>query len=404
MKSPAYSVTSAAVKRRRTATVATLTTNYFHGFSVGQSVTVTNSGDAQLDITATITAITQNSFTYTVAAGSAYSDTAISYPYATATVSLRKVTVSAQIESSNVGCLLELGVFNSTSKVSGKSSATNTITNFSEGVNGSGGTNQFLWNYSATTSNITYSTVNISTAAGGVVVSAGVATVTTAAVHGLQLGDIVSVSKLTGTLDPVNGSYVVASIPTTTTFTISIPSSIADASYTVSSGAVQVVPSRLGPSNLRITSSNAAWIGSSSDPASNIGSMRTDITSVSMMDEIQISYISLDAASPTFTITMYDTAGNTMAKTITHAGGKGYFVSKTAISTWTISASFNYRIAAIKVATSSSSGIEFDAFNIYSVGTNTTETGLVSHALLPYPIVKYIGDTISVEYSLQVDI
>jgi hypothetical protein len=167
---------------------------------------------------------------------------------------------------------------------------------------------------------------------------------------------------------------------------------------------VQVVPSRNGASNLRITSSNAAWIGSSSDPASNIGSMRTDITSISTMDEIQVSYISLDTASPTFTITMYDTAGNTMAKTITHAGGKGYFVSKTAVSTWTIAAAFNYRVAAIKIATSSSSGLEFDSINLYYVGTNTAETGLVSHALLPYPIVKYIGDTISVEYSLQVDI
>jgi hypothetical protein len=84
-----------------------------------------------------------------------------------------------------------------------------------------------------------------------IVVSSNVGTVTTAAAHGLVVGQAVVVSGATVDTD-LNGSYVVATVPSTTTFTIATVS-VSDATYT---DATMVMGSRAPRLNAEIW-----WIG-----------------------------------------------------------------------------------------------------------------------------------------------
>lgn len=63
-----------------------------------------------------------------------------------------------------------------------------------------------------------------------IVVSSDVATVETPTVHGLQVGDKIVISGATVDTD-LNGTYIVTSVPTTTTFTF-VTVDVSDATYT----------------------------------------------------------------------------------------------------------------------------------------------------------------------------
>lgn len=83
-------------------------------------------------------------------------------------------------------------------------------------------------NQTSTASNYTYS---LSVTAGtltSIVVLTNVGTVTTVAAHGLMVGQTTTVSG--STTSALNGAYVIATVPSTTTFTIAT-SGVADAAY-----------------------------------------------------------------------------------------------------------------------------------------------------------------------------
>ncbi len=65
-----------------------------------------------------------------------------------------------------------------------------------------------------------------------IVVLTNVGTVTTAAAHGLQVNNSITISGATVDTD-LNGTYVIATVPSTTTFTIAT-ASVANATYTES--------------------------------------------------------------------------------------------------------------------------------------------------------------------------
>ncbi len=195
-------------------TTATLNTTSPHGLSVGQTVTVSGVGQADYNGTFLVTAIpTLSSFTYT------FAPVAIAASAGSATESGNTVTITTAVPHNLlVGQTVAIaGVpvagYNGTFTVASVTPTTFTVTNPTSGLPNSGGG-------TATRSGVPVSgggTVN----AKGATESGNTVTIGTTAAHGLQVGQTVTIAGVGA--GGYNGDFAVASIPTTSTFTVTNP-------------------------------------------------------------------------------------------------------------------------------------------------------------------------------------
>jgi hypothetical protein len=199
-----FTVTNKAL----TSNVATLTTASAHGFTTGQSVVV-SSVDATFNGTYTIAATpTTTTFTYAKTAADVTSQAATGTP----------VIVTYKALTSNVATLTTATVHGFTT------GQTVVIGGIDVTFNGT-----YVITSTPTTTTFTYakSAVNVASTPAGAsptvittkALTSNVATLTTATVHGLTTGQYVAVQNVDSTF---NGVWLVASTPTTTTFTYAV--------------------------------------------------------------------------------------------------------------------------------------------------------------------------------------
>jgi hypothetical protein len=194
-----------------TSNVATITTNIAHGFTSGQSVTITN---------------VDSTFNGTFTIASTPTTTSFTFALITANVSTTAATSSAQIITyksltSNVATL-------TTASAHGYTTGQDvTIAGVDSTFNGTykvvSAPTSTTFTYNLTGSNINVSTVPATTGSATVIttkaLTSNVATITTATNHGLTTGQYVGVQNVDSTF---NGVWLVASTPTSTTFTYAV--------------------------------------------------------------------------------------------------------------------------------------------------------------------------------------
>ena len=207
----------------------TITTTAAHGFLAGQYVTITGVGVAGYNGTYLINSVpTTTSFTYIDSDGHrpaglgrrslAAVVSSVSPSLGSGTLNLQGVGYYTGTTTANQGTLsLSAG---------GQLAAPQTQSNNSQtltfGGTVTGGTFTLTFN-GQTTAAITYANTTATTTAAGVTESNNLVTVTTTAAHGFLAGQTVTITGVTPA--SYNGTYVIVSVPTTTTFTYINPTS-----------------------------------------------------------------------------------------------------------------------------------------------------------------------------------
>lgn len=101
------------------------------------------------------------------------------------------------------------------------------------------GSNNLIYRCQAVSRQATYTWSVAATTLTSIVDSSNTSTVTTAAAHGLQVGNQVTVAGASASA--LNRSYAIATVPNTTTFTITT-SGVADATYTTGVSVTTTAP------------------------------------------------------------------------------------------------------------------------------------------------------------------
>jgi hypothetical protein len=171
--------------------------------------------------------------------------------------------------------------------------------------------------------------------------------------------------------------------------------------------------SKVGTSNIVLTNSFAK-LGTTetlalySTDLTYPGSLNLDFTSYNRADTIQLAVISPSGttASGTIEVTFYDnqpTPGvlkwTISADTYTATTTK---IKKAVLSSLTSSGDFNYNISAIKIYTPLT--LSFDALRVERTSDLSTIAGLVSRSVLSSPITKALGDSLDIQYELNLGI
>jgi len=191
---------------------ATITTTAAHGLSVGQTVTVSGVGVADYNGTFVVTAIpTLSSFTYSLAttaiAAAAGSLTETGNTVTVTTATPHGLAAGQTVSIAGAGVTAYNGIYTVASAPTG---TTFTVTNATSGLLNSGGG--------------TVSRASVAASGGGTVVAKGATqsgstvTIGTTAAHNLQVGQTVTIAGVG--VGGYNGDFTVASIPTTSTFTV----------------------------------------------------------------------------------------------------------------------------------------------------------------------------------------
>jgi hypothetical protein len=162
--------------------------------------------------------------------------------------------------------------------------------------------------------------------------------------------------------------------------------------------------SKVGLNNI-IVNNSSTILGSTTTSPTTPGTLNYDISGFNRTDTIQLALIGAAASTTgTVTITLYDSQ-STPAVLTWSIGSDTYTNTSTKVKTSLLSAltatsgTFNNVITAIKIATTAN--ISFDAIKIEDTSAISTEYGLVSRSVLSSPITKNAGDTLDIQYELN---
>lgn len=179
--------------------------------------------------------------------------------------------------------------------------------------------------------------------------------------------------------------------------------------WNYSTGVSTSTTSKLGASNIILTNSfaklgTAETLATYSSNLTYPGTLGMSLLQYNRGDTIQLAVASTSGTTPsgTIEITFYDdqSTPGTLKWTI----AADTYTTTTKIKTATISSltaggNFNYNISAIKVYTPLT--LSFDALRIERTGSVNNLAGLVSRSVLSSPVTKTLGDSLDIQYELN---
>jgi uncharacterized repeat protein (TIGR01451 family) len=200
----------------RSGSTASVTTSVPHGWITGEVITIAGASPAAYNGSRAITVTGATTFTYTVPGTPATPATGTITASGPAVVAFPNQVITFHVRARNTGT----------------GSATNVRIDDAIPANTSyvAGSMAYSLNSSAYSSltdagDLDQGTLPTAIALSGITQAAGTATATSAAAHGLSVGQLVEVAG--ATVAAYNGSYVVTGVPTATTFTYAVPAGTA---------------------------------------------------------------------------------------------------------------------------------------------------------------------------------
>jgi len=201
------------------------------------------------------------------------------------------------------------------------------------------------------------------------VITSNVATLTTAAVHGFAVGDIVVVSGVDTTHD---GTWAIATVPTTTTFTY-LSTTATQSTASVSPSATVVRTHNLGG----VVSANKYSTGANAilSTGSAHGLAVNDWAYVTVGDANMAGLVKVIAAPTTTTFT-YAKAGSAVATTAVTTGAFGRAMPATYTTLYTTPASTQTVVSTVSVANQTTAAAN------YRIAVSATSTPTLAEIIV----------------------
>jgi hypothetical protein len=171
-------------------------------------------------------------------------------------------------------------------------------------------------------------------------------------------------------------------------------------------GTIDTTNQRIGSSSFTINNTHAT-LGANTAYTTLPGTLNFDMTGYAGNDLVQIAYYITNVTSitgKTLTIKFYDmqTAPKTMSYSISLTGKSvGFYVDSIPLSSFSVDSGFNNIVGAIDIATTHTQNISIDGIRLDDIDATNINYGMVSRALFSTPIVKTLGETLDIEYSLS---
>jgi hypothetical protein len=184
------------------------------------------------------------------------------------------------------------------------------------------------------------------------VITSNVATITTAAAHGFSVGDIVTIAGVDTIHD---GTWAIASIPLTTTFTY-LSTTSTQSTAAVTPNATVVRTHNLGgvvSANKFSTGANAIFTAGSAHSLSVNDWVRVTVGDASMNGLVKV------ISTPSTTTFSYALAGSSVASTAVSTGAFGRAIPSTWTSLYTPSGSTTAVVSSISVANGTTASAQY---------------------------------------------
>jgi hypothetical protein len=200
-------------------------------------------------------------------------------------------------------------------------------------------------------------------------ITSNVATVTTAAAHGFSVGDIVTISGVDTTFD---GSWAIATVPTTTTFTfLSTTATVASAAVTPNATVVRT--HNLGgvvSANKFSTGANAIFSTASAHSLAVNDWVRVTVGDANMDGLVKV------ISAPSTTTFTYAKSGSSVASTAVSTGAFARAIPSTYTTLYTVPASTSTVVSTISVSNQTTSAAQ------YRIAISATTTPTLAEMLV----------------------